>query len=111
MTLLEKKAALGKAIDDLRTANKLSVAEFSKTIGIPVGTIKKWQSGDNTPNIFHLEKIADVYCLDVDYLLGRKTDDILRMDQLTDLLHSSFRFRFCILPSEIKNKSDHHKNN
>ena len=84
MTLLEKKAALGKAIDDLRTANKLSVAEFSKTIGIPVGTIKKWQSGDNTPNIFNLEKIADVYCLDIDYLLGRKTDDILRMDQLTE---------------------------
>ena len=84
MTLLEKKAALGKAIDYLRTVNKLSVAEFSKAIEIPVGTIKKWQSGDNTPNIFTLEKIADVYCLDVDYLLGRKTDDILRMDQLTE---------------------------
>jgi len=84
MTLLEKKAALGKAIDDLRISNNHSVAQFSKEIGVPVGTIKKWQSGDNTPNIFTLEKIADVYCLDVDFLLGRKTDDIIRIDQLTE---------------------------
>lgn len=84
MTLLEKKAALGKAIDDLRISNNHSVAEFSKEIGVPIGTIKKWQSGDNTPNIFTLEKIADVYCLVVDYLLGRKTNDVLRMDQLTE---------------------------
>lgn len=55
----------------LRIASGLTQAEFSKRIGISRSTIGMYETGAREPDFETLEKIADFFNVDVDYLLGR----------------------------------------
>lgn len=55
----------------LRTASGLTQAEFSKRIGISRSTIGMYETGAREPDFETLERIADFFNVDIDYLLGR----------------------------------------
>lgn len=55
----------------LRMASGLTQAEFSKKIGISRSTIGMYETGAREPDFETLEKIADFFNVDIDYLLGR----------------------------------------
>lgn len=55
----------------LRIASGLTQAEFSKRIGISRSTIGMYETGAREPDFETLEKIADFFNVDIDYLLGR----------------------------------------
>ena len=55
----------------LRIASGLTQVEMSKKIGISRSTIGMYETGAREPDFETLEKIADFFNVDTDYLLGR----------------------------------------
>lgn len=55
----------------LRISSGLTQVEFSKRIGISRSTIGMYETGAREPDFETLEKIADFFNVDIDYLLGR----------------------------------------
>ena len=57
---------------------KLSISQFSKDSGITQKVLKNWASGEHSPEIELLKKIADYFNVSLDYLVGKsdfKTDE------------------------------------
>lgn len=56
---------------EARLLNKLKVAETVNTLGITQPTLNAWKTERKVPSIESLEKMADLYSVTTDYLLGR----------------------------------------
>ena len=59
----------------LRKENGLSANELAKKLGFMENTIYAWEKERAQPNIETLNKLADIFNVSVDYLLGR-TDEL-----------------------------------
>ena len=59
-------------IKDIIEDSKLSQQEFAKKIGTSQGTISKWITGVQEPRFYQLQKIATVFEIDAEILLGLK---------------------------------------
>ena len=53
----------------------LSTLQVAKRIGVSQPAVSKWDSGAKCPSLDTLCKLADLYCVSTDYLLGR--DDLI----------------------------------
>lgn len=60
----------GKKLKELRLANNLSQAEFAKRIGIKQSAVTAYEKELKLPGSANLIKIAEVFNVSVDYLLG-----------------------------------------
>ena len=61
-------------IREQRLNRNLTQAELSRIMGYESpSTISMWESGDRTPDIKDLNKLADYFGVTCDYLLGRDT--------------------------------------
>ena len=49
----------------------LSTLEVAKRIGASQPAVTYWDNGTNPPSIETICKLADLYCVSTDYLLGR----------------------------------------
>ena len=56
----------------------LSTLEVAKRIGVSQPAVTNWDNGTKSPSIDTLCKLADLYCVSTDYLLGRVSVDTLR---------------------------------
>lgn len=56
-----------------RVATKMSQKEVASVLNVVPSTLSKWETGVATPDQTILPKIADLYGVSVDYLLGRDT--------------------------------------
>ncbi|WP_143457382.1 helix-turn-helix domain-containing protein, partial [Klebsiella pneumoniae] len=71
----------------------LSTLQVAKRIGVSQPAVSKWDNGVKLPSIETLCKLADLYCVSTDYLLGRDEpaeliptkEDILSTDALRAL--------------------------
>lgn len=59
-------------LKQLREASGLSQTALAKKIGVGQSTIGMWESGKNKPEFANLEKLAQIFNVPVDYLLGRQ---------------------------------------
>ena len=55
----------------LRTSSRLTQAKMAEKLGISRSTIGMYETGAREPDFETLEKIADFFNVDTDYLLGR----------------------------------------
>ena len=55
----------------LRISSKLTQAEMAEKLGISRSTIGMYETGAREPDFETLERIADFFNVDTDYLLGR----------------------------------------
>lgn len=55
----------------LRLASGLTQAEMAEKLGISKSTISMYENGNREPDYEILERIADFFNVDTDYLLGR----------------------------------------
>ena len=53
----------------------LSTLQVAKRIGVSQPAVSKWDSGAKCPSLDTLCKLADLYCVSTDYLLGRENPD------------------------------------
>lgn len=66
----------------LRTSKGLSQADFAKQLKISKSSVNMYERGEREPNFKLLEKIADYFNVDMDYLLG-KSEVITRITERT----------------------------
>lgn len=55
----------------LRLASGLTQTEIAEKLGVSKSTISMYENGNREPDFDTLEKIADFFNVDIDYLLGR----------------------------------------
>ena len=53
----------------------LSTYEVAKRIGVSQPAVYQWDNGNKLPSVEMLCKLADLYCVSTDYLLGRENPD------------------------------------
>lgn len=58
-----------------RTARQLKVIEAAELLGISQPTLSAWETGNKVPSVEGLEKMADLYGVSTDFLLGRSESE------------------------------------
>lgn len=72
----------------LRISSELTQSEMAQKLGISRSTIGMYETGAREPDFETLEKIADFFNVDIDYLLGR-TDSTSILPETIGLYNSS----------------------
>ena len=63
--------SFGEKLRDLRESNKLTQREIAAKLGIKQPSYIRYENGKSEPTLECLVKIADLFDVSVDYLLGR----------------------------------------
>lgn len=67
-------SAFSERLRLLRTTSGLSQRELAQKIGVSKSSINMYERGEREPGFETLESVADLFRVDINYLLGR-TDD------------------------------------
>lgn len=65
---------LGRRYKKLRLSHDFTQAELAETVGCTRTTVAKWEAGENLPRAKELRKLARLFNVSSDYLIGL-TDD------------------------------------
>jgi DNA-binding XRE family transcriptional regulator len=76
--------SLNENIKRLRIANGMNQVEFANLIGVTKQCVSNWENDNVLPSIEMLTKIADVFKVKTDYLLGREEKKAIDVSGLTD---------------------------
>ena len=76
--------ALNENIKKLRMAQGLNQVEFAKILSVTKQCVSNWENDNVVPSIDMLCKIADVFGVSTDYLLGRSDKRVIEVSSLTD---------------------------
>lgn len=76
---------LAARIVDLRERVNMSQSELAKRLGIDKSSMNKIEKGTRKVSSEELDKIASIFDVSTDYLLGRNTPDKKHIEQETDL--------------------------
>ena len=75
--------SLNENIKLLRIANGMNQVEFAGIVGVTKQCVSNWENDNVLPSIEMLIKIADIFKVKTDYLLGREEKTYLNVSQLT----------------------------
>ena len=78
----------GDRLRALRHEKSLTQAELSKIIGVSKSSINMYERGDREPGFEKLEAFADYFNVDIDYLMGRSSVELLPLQKNVDLLRT-----------------------
>ena len=80
---------IGDRIKELRKKNRYTQKEIGEMCGVSDISVYKWETDRTEPNIDTLCKLADIFGVSLDYLLGRTTEleRNLDADSLRDRMH------------------------
>ncbi|WP_433943660.1 helix-turn-helix transcriptional regulator [Paenibacillus sp. SN-8-1] len=56
----------------LRTERDLTISDIAKLLGVSERTVQYYEKGERQPTLEGLMKLADLYEVSTDYLLGRE---------------------------------------
>ena len=56
-------------LSKLLIENNMSKTKFAKKLKVSPSTVSMWLNGENSPKMKTLSEIADLFCVDVSYLL------------------------------------------
>lgn len=56
---------------ELRKASGINQNELALKLNVSQGTISVWENGEYEPSIAQLVKLANIFSVSVDYLIGR----------------------------------------
>ncbi|HJD25311.1 MAG TPA: helix-turn-helix domain-containing protein [Candidatus Blautia intestinipullorum] len=76
---------LNERIKQLRLAYKLNQVEFGRKLGVTKQCVSNWENNNIQPSVEMLVKIADLFSVTTDYLLGRDDKKYLDISSLTDV--------------------------
>lgn len=65
----------GARLRQAREAKNLKQIFVAKSLGADTSTISRWENGQNEPMVKTLLRLADLYAVSVDWLLGRSPQD------------------------------------
>ncbi len=64
-----EQSTLAKNLSALRRASGLSQEKAAEAVGVTRQALAKWESGETAPDIFHSDKLAELYNVSLDDLL------------------------------------------
>lgn len=73
---------LNDRIRNLRKEKNLTQAELAQLLNVTDKAVSKWETGDSNPDIVLLPKLAEVYCVTLDYLLTGKKEEKISLDDM-----------------------------
>ncbi len=76
--------SLNENIKKLRTSHGMSQVEFAKLVGVTKQCVSNWENDNVLPSIDMLVKIADLFKVRTDFLLGRESDAYIDVSALTE---------------------------
>ena len=65
--------SLGSNIHALRVERRLPQKSVAKYLNVSVSTVSNYEVNRHTPDVDTLSKLADLYDVSVDYIIGRTT--------------------------------------
>jgi len=68
---------LGERLKNLRELHNMQSQELSKKLGVNSSTISLYEHGSRFPSIDKIIKLADIFGVSVDYLVGHEPDEDL----------------------------------
>lgn len=88
-------------IREVRKAKKLSQTELAEMLHVHQTAVSQWENGKTEPDMDNLCRIADIFGVTVDYLLGVDTQSHTIDEQLSEIDFA--------LSGELRNLSDDEK--
>ena len=76
---------LDKRIRQLRLERGINQKELGDAVGVSKQSVSNWENGNIMPSVDLLIRLANVFGVSTDYLLGRTEGRTLRVEGLTDL--------------------------
>lgn len=73
---------IGKKIRDLRKQKRMSQTELAKSAGVSQTTVTAWETGKAEPSSSAVAKLADIFNVTTDYLLGRPNKQETKKDDV-----------------------------
>lgn len=64
-----------KRLKELRNEKGLYQKDIAKLLNVRNTTVSAWETGDNEPDIDTLKKLATIFNVSVDYLIGYENED------------------------------------
>ena len=74
---------LNENIKKLRMARGLNQVEFARVMGVSKQCVSNWENDNVIPSVEMLVKMADIFHVTTDYLLGRNEDARVDVSGLT----------------------------
>ena len=75
---------LNENIKRLRLARGLNQVDLGKILGVTKQCVSNWENDNVLPSVEMLTKIADVFCVSTDQLLGRTETEVIDVTSLTE---------------------------
>ena len=91
---------LGQRINEMRTAFGWSQVELAKRLGVAKQTVSNWENDNIQPSIDMLLKLAKLFGVTTDYLLGQEEIPRLSVEGLPE----SFIAHLTLLMEDYRNK-------
>lgn len=77
--------SLNENIKRMRMARGMNQVEFAKLVGVTKQCVSNWENDNVIPSIEMLVKIADVFNVRTDLLLGRDQEELIDVSGLTEV--------------------------
>lgn len=71
MERMEKDNLIGNSIKEFRLSQNMTQKQFAQIAGVTHAAISYWENGVNIPNIRDCWRIADVFGVTIDEVVGR----------------------------------------
>lgn len=84
------KLTLAENIRTFRKSRRLTQEQFAEAMGVTVGSVYKWETGQTIPELSMLVEIADFFEISMDVLLGYRVKDN-RIDAIGERLREYCR--------------------
>lgn len=75
--------SLNENIKKLRLAYGINQVTFGNMLGVTKQCVSNWENDNVLPSIEMLVKMADIFCVSTDYLLGRTEEATIDVSVLT----------------------------
>jgi len=74
---------LGERIKKLRNSKKMTLSVMAERIGVTISAVAAYENGTRTPSVDVLIKIAKLFNMTIDHLLGYANKDLIDISGLT----------------------------
>lgn len=102
---------LNEKIKNLRTNSGMSQVQLAERLGITKSAVNAWEAGTNSPSLSYIAKLARIFGVSTDFLLGvneRLTVDISGLDdmqrQAVLLMINLFKRDNSFSPEKVRDK-------
>ena len=76
--------SLGKRISQCRKSKGLTQDKLAEQLGVTAQAVSKWENDQSCPDITMLPKLAEIFGITTDELLGRSADSKVHQAEVVD---------------------------